>query len=376
MSPKNLFESQAIIKVIGIGGAGCNAVNRMIEAGVEGVDFVALNTDQQALDRSLAPTTLSIGPNLTRGLGTGGDPNRGEASAHESERQILDLLEGSDMVFVTAGMGGGTGTGAAPYVAELARRLDILTVGVVSRPFEFEGPRRRKLAAIGTDKLREQVDTLIVIPNDRLINVVERKTSLQDAFRVADDVLRQGVQGISDIILKPGLINVDFADVRAVMKDAGAAVMGLGHGEGEGRARMAAEMAANSPLLESTIQGAKRILVNITAGPDFSLVEAHEAMNYIVQLSDAEDAAIYMGQVLDPTLEKDVFVTLLAAGMDPTQARKPEADVFHAATPSVRTGTVQPDIPQTSVRTAPKPIDFEDIDFDIPTFLRRQRAGQ
>ncbi len=373
MSPKNLFESQAIIKVIGVGGAGCNAVNRMIESGAQGVEFIAMNTDRQALETSLAPTVVPLGVNLTRGLGTGGDPNRGEASARESEREIVELLEGADMVFITGGMGGGTGTGAAPVVAELAQRLDILTVGVVTRPFSFEGPKRRKLAENGTSRMKEHVDTLILIQNDRLLKVVDRSTSLQSAFQSADEVLRQGVQGISDIILKPGMINVDFADVRSVMKNAGVALMGLGHGQGGHRARFAAESAANSPMLETSIVGAKKILVNVTAGPDFSLGEAQEAMEYIAQLCDAEEADIFMGHVLDPHAGDEVFITLLAAGMDPNSVRPVEREVFQTA--AVPNRAPQPE-PQPELRSAMKPLDLDDIDFDIPTFLRRQRSNQ
>lgn len=373
MSPKNLFESQAIIKVIGVGGAGGNAVNRMIESGVQGVDFIAMNTDRQALEVSLAPTKVALGESLTRGLGTGGDPNRGEASARESEREIVELLEGADMVFITGGMGGGTGTGAAPVVAEVAQRLDILTVGVVTRPFGFEGPKRRKLAENGMSKLKENVDTLIVIPNDQLLKVVDRSTSLQSAFKTADDVLRQGVQGISEIILKPGLINVDFADVRSVMKNAGVALMGLGHGSGHQRARFAAESAANSPMLETGIIGAKRILVNVTAGPDFTIGEAQEAMEYVAQLCDAEDADIFLGHVLDPHAGEEVFITMLAAGMDPATVRPVEREVLQSNPSPTR--TVQPE-PQVETRATPRPLDFDDIDLDIPTFLRRQRSNQ
>lgn len=370
MSPKNLFETQAVIKVLGVGGAGGNAINRMILAGVQGVEFVTLNTDRQALEASLAPNTVGLGAIQTRGLGTGGDPVRGEAAARESERDIIDLLEGADMVFVTAGMGGGTGTGAAPVVAELAKRMDVLTVGVVTRPFGFEGPKRRRLAEDGVDRMRERVDTLIVLPNDRLLNFVDRRTSLQDAFTQADDVLRQGVQGISDIILRPGLINVDFADVRTVMKDAGVALMGMGHGVGEHRAKIAAEAAANSPMLETSIQGAKKLLVNITAGPDFSLGEAHEAMEYLLQFTDAEDAEIFMGQVLDDSLHDDVYVTLLAAGMTGV-SRPVETDVF-GAQPNRRDKEEAAPAP---TRAAASPIGLDELELDIPAFLRRQRTG-
>ncbi|MBX3119987.1 MAG: cell division protein FtsZ [Fimbriimonadaceae bacterium] len=376
MRPENLFESQATIKVLGIGGAGCNAVNRMISEGVLGVQFVALNTDGQALQLSRASKKLQIGETLTRGLGAGGDPVVGEKAAHESEKLIEAELEGADMIFITAGMGGGTGTGAAPVVAEIARRKGILTVGVVTKPFLFEGPRRRKLAEDGAARLKDSVDTLITVPNDRLLSVVEKKTTMQQAFAEADDVLRQGVQGISDIILLPGVINVDFADVRSVMRGAGVALMGLGKGVGDQRARMAAQHAANSPLLETSIQGAKRLLVNITAGPDFSIGEAHEAMEYILQFADSEDADIIMGHVLRDNSEGEVSVTLLAAGMTgtvPLQHRDQEVFVTDS------TGTVN--VPRRDVSSTqpnastPPPIGLDEIDLDIPTFLRRQRSG-
>ncbi len=371
MRPENLFESQATIKVFGIGGAGCNAVNRMIAEGVLGVQFVALNTDGQALQLSRASKKLQIGEALTRGLGAGGDPVVGEKAAHESEKAIEAELEGADMIFITAGMGGGTGTGAAPVVAEIARRKGILTVGVVTKPFLFEGPRRRKLAEDGAARLKESVDTLITVPNDRLLTVVEKRTTMQQAFAEADDVLRQGVQGISDIILLPGVINVDFADVRSVMKDAGVALMGLGRGVGDQRARMAAQHAANSPLLETSIQGAKRLLVNITAGPDFSIGEAHEAMEYILQFADSEDADIIMGHVLRDNSEGEVSVTLLAAGMTGTVPLvQRDREVFVAD----ETGTVSVPRRETAAATPP-PIGLDEIDLDIPTFLRRQRTG-
>ncbi len=375
MSPKNLFESQAIIKVIGVGGAGCNAVNRMVEAGVQGVEFIAMNTDIQALDNSRADVKLHLGEKLTRGLGTGGDPSRGEAAARESEKQIIEVIEGADMVFVTGGMGGGTGTGAAPVVAELAMRFDILTVGVVTKPFSFEGPKRRRLSESGTDRMREHTDTLIVIPNERLLSVVEKRTALHEAFNIADDVLRQGVQGISDIILQTGMINVDFADVRSVMKNAGVALMGVGRGIGDKRARDAAEAAANSPLLETTLMGAKKLLVNISAGPDFSLGEIHDAMEYLTQFTDAEEASVYMGHVLDETMGEEVQITLLATGMTGEPRRDVDQEVF--TQPSER----KPDMPtprptKEAAAKAVKPLDFDDIDFDIPTFLRKQRANQ
>ena len=367
MRPENLFENQATIKVFGVGGAGSNAVNRMIHEGVIGVQFIALNTDAQALNQSKAPTRLQIGEQLTRGLGAGGDPSVGEAAAKESEKAIQAELEGCDMVFITAGMGGGTGTGAAPVVAKMAREMNILTVGVVTKPFLFEGPKRKRSAEEGATRLQEHVDTLITVPNDRLIGFVEKKTTMQQAFAQADDVLRQGVQGISDIILLPGIINVDFADVRSVMSNAGVALMGLGKGVGEHRAKMAAQAAATSPLLETNIQGAKRLLVNVTAGQDFSIGEAHEAMEYILQFTDPDDAEIIMGHVMKGGQDGEITITLLAAGMAANASFfKPDKDVFFNTTAPA---------PTRQLSQGPAPIQLDEIDLDIPTFLRRQRSG-
>jgi cell division protein FtsZ len=371
--PEHLFENQATIKVLGIGGAGSNAVNRMISEGVVGVHFVALNTDSQALHQNQAPKKIQLGETLTRGLGAGGNPEVGEGAAKESENLIEAELKGADMVFITAGMGGGTGTGAAPVVADMARRMGILTVGVVTKPFLFEGPRRRRLADEGAERLKEHVDTLITVPNDRLLGVVEKKATMQQAFAAADDVLRQGVQGISDIILLPGIINVDFADVRSVMSNAGVALMGLGCGVGDQRAKMAAQHAANSPLLETNINGAKRLLVNVTAGSDFSIGEAHEAMEYILQFTDADEADIIMGHVMRDNGDGQVQITLLAAGMNSesngTVRIRQDRDVF-----------AQP-ITQAEIQHEPAmaqaigaPIQLDEIDLDIPTFLRRQRG--
>jgi cell division protein FtsZ len=377
MRPDNLFENQATIKVLGIGGAGSNAVNRMIAEGLVGVQFVALNTDVQALGLSRASRKIQIGEQLTRGLGAGGDPRVGEDAARESEKLIQEELDGCDMVFITAGMGGGTGTGAAPVVADMARKMGILTVGVVTKPFLFEGPRRRRLADEGAMRLKEHVDTLITVPNDRLIGVVEKKTTMQQAFAAADDVLRQGVQGISDIILLPGIINVDFADVRSVMSDAGVALMGLGTAVGEQRARVAAQAAANSPLLETNIQGAKRLLVNVTAGSDFSIGEAHEAMEYILQFADVDEANIIMGHVMRDNDDGEVQVTLLAAGMDPSAPRPSEdADVFYSRiAPSTAPAPPPAPAPAATPVSASNPIQLDEIDLDIPTFLRRQKLG-
>lgn len=375
MKPANLFESHAVIKVIGVGGAGCNAVNRMIQENVMGVQFVAMNTDAQALTPSLAPRKIKLGISSTRGLGAGGDPSMGAHAAKESEKAINAELEDADMVFITAGMGGGTGTGAAPRVAEIAKRMGILTVAVVTKPFLFEGPKRRRSAEEGVAQLAEHVDTLIVVPNDRLLQFVERRTTMQDAFSKADDVLRQGVQGISDIILMPGIINVDFADVRSVMTNAGVALMGMGRGVGEQRARVAAQAAANSPLLETSISGAKRLLINITSGPDFSLGEAHEAMEYLLQFADADDAEIFMGHVQKDTAEGEVFITLLAAGMDPNAKREPDTEVFRQ--PEIRLNPIDADPePSFAAPRLPSPIQIDDAaELDIPSFLRRQKLG-
>ncbi|MBX3119080.1 MAG: cell division protein FtsZ [Fimbriimonadaceae bacterium] len=329
----------AVIKVIGVGGGGSNAVNRMIEAGIQGVEFVAMNTDVQVLDLSGAPKKVQLGKDLTRGLGAGGNPEIGKMAAEESKNDIRKMLEGADMVFITAGMGGGTGTGAAAVVADLAREMGALTVAVVTRPFSFEGPRRARLAENGVTSLIGRVDTIITIPNDRLISVVERKTTLREAFRVADDVLRQGVQGISDIITIPGQINVDFADVRAVMNDAGPALMGIGYGVGDQRALQAAQSATASPLLEQTIHGAKGLLVNITSGEDLTLAEATEAMDFIHGLCDGDEANIFFGTVVDPEMDGSVRITVIATGFNPyTIEGRKVAD----ATYSIGSSEVQP----------------------------------
>ncbi|MEO7454351.1 MAG: cell division protein FtsZ, partial [Fimbriimonadales bacterium] len=304
----------AVIKVIGVGGGGSNAVNRMIEAGIHGVDFIAMNTDIQVLEPSKAASTLQLGTNATKGLGAGGNPEVGRMAAEESRNQIRELINGSDMVFITAGMGGGTGTGAAPVIAELAKEVGALTIGVVTKPFSFEGPRRGLLADQGIRELSRIVDTIITIPNERLLPVVDRRTTLQEAFRVADDVLRQGVQAISDIITIPGVINVDFADVRSIMSNSGPALMGIGYGAGEHRAQQAAQSAVSNPLLETSIDGASRLLVTITAGDDLTIAEANEAMSFIQGLSSNENANIIFGTVVDERMEGDVRITVLASG--------------------------------------------------------------
>ena len=308
-------ELKAKIKVIGVGGAGSNAVNRMIATGLNGVEFWACNTDAQALELAAAKNRLQIGAKLTRGLGAGGNPQVGTKAAEESREEIAAAIQGSDMVFIAAGMGGGTGTGAAPIVAEVAKELGALTVGVVSRPFFFEGRRRANQAEAGINEIRAKVDTLIVIPNQRLIEIVDHRASMQEAFVEADKVLMQGVQGISDIITVPGLINVDFADVKAIMQTAGSALMGVGRASGEGRAVEAARSAINSPLLETTITGASGVIFTVTGGPDLTLHEVQEAANVVYQ-SVNEDANIIFGAVLDDRLHGEVLITVIATGFD------------------------------------------------------------
>lgn len=347
-------EQFANIKVVGVGGGGSNAVNRMIAAGLQGVEFLAVNTDAQALMLSNAPAKIQIGEKLTRGLGAGANPDIGKRAAEESRDVIAKHLEGADMVFITAGMGGGTGTGAAPVVAEIAKEVGALTVGVVTKPFSFEGKRRMVQAQMGVDELRGKVDTLIVIPNDRLLQVVEKRTSIMEAFRIADDVLRQGVQGISDLITVPGLINLDFADVRAIMTQAGSALMGIGIASGEDRAVTAAKQAISSPLLEASIEGARGVLLNITGSSNLGIFEVNEAAEIITQAADPE-ANIIFGAVIDDTLDDQIRVTVIATGFDlakPQAAEKPK-----------KTGVDQVDI---------KPYAGSD-DLDIPAFLRRNR---
>ncbi len=307
--------SPANIKVIGIGGGGGNAVNRMIKSGLSGVDFWTMNTDVQVLEMSTAPNKIRLGTKLTNGLGAGGDPSKGEKSAEETRDDIMKALDGADMVFITAGMGGGTGTGAAPVVAKIAKELGALTIGVVTKPFDFEGKRRLNQAMQGLEKLKETVDALIVIPNQKLIEVVERRTTLKEAFQVVDEVLLRGVQGISDIITVPGLINVDFADVKAVMQASGSALMGIGRGAGEGRALEAAELAINSPLLETSINGACGIIMNVTGGPDMTLHEVSEAAKVIHDAVD-EDAVVTFGAVIDERIQGEIQITVIATGFE------------------------------------------------------------
>src|SRR5437867_5793164 len=315
----------AVMKVVGVGGGGTNAVSRMVDAGLKGVEFVGVNTDSQALQMSDADIKLQIGAQLTRGLGAGADPEIGHGAANESRDEIKEALKGADMVFVTAGEGGGTGTGAAPVIAEIAKQeIGALTVGVVTRPFEFEGSRRMQQALDGIDRLRAKCDTLIIVPNEKLLQVVERRTSVQEAFQMADDILRQGVQGITDLITTPGQINLDFADVRAVMSEAGSAMMGVGAASGENRASEAAKGAVSSPLMEESIDGATGMLLNFTGSEDLNLFEVHEAADIVVATAD-KGANIIFGTVIDPTIGDEVRVTVIATGFEgfETLARRP-----------------------------------------------------
>jgi len=316
----------ARIKVVGIGGGGGNAVNTMIAAGLPGVDFIAANTDAQALKVNLSPIKMQLGEKLTRGLGAGGNPEVGKRAAQEDVERLREYLDEADMIFITAGMGGGTGSGAAPVIAEIAKDLGSLTVGVITKPFSFEGVRRKLVAEQYSEALKDKVDTLITIPNDRLREVVDKKTSILDAFRVVDDVLRQGVQGISDLITVPGLINLDFADVKTIMRDAGSSMMGIGTGTGENRAVEAAKAAVMSPLLEVNIQGARGILFNVTGGSDLGLFEVNEAAEVIKEAADPE-ANIIFGTVIDDRMRDEVKVTVIATGFDGTKKTKPARQV-------------------------------------------------
>jgi cell division protein FtsZ len=322
-------ENFALIKVIGVGGGGSNAVNRMIRAEMMGVEFIACNTDAQALLQSDAPHKIRIGDKITRGLGAGGDSNIGQRAAEEDSEKIAEALKDSDMVFITAGMGGGTGSGAAPVIAEIAKDLGSLTVGVITKPFSFEGVRRKLVAEQYSELLKDKCDTLITIPNDRLREVVDKKTSILDAFRVVDDVLRQGVQGISDLITVPGLINLDFADVKTIMRDAGSSMMGIGIGTGESRAVDAARAAVMSPLLEVNIQGARGILFNVTGGSDLGLFEVNEAAEVIKEAADPE-ANIIFGTVIDDRMRDEVKVTVIATGFDSSRKAKAPGRAVHA----------------------------------------------
>lgn len=323
----------ASIKVIGVGGAGTNAVNCMVEANLQGVDFIAINTDKQALALSKAPTKVQIGEKLTKGLGAGANPNVGQSAAEENREEIAKLVKGSDLVFITCGMGGGTGTGAAPVIAEIAREMGILTIGVVSKPFMFEGKPRMRNAEAGIERLKAHVDTLVVVPNDRLLSVVTKTTSMREAFRIADDTLRQGIQGISDLIAVPALINLDFADVRTIMEARGLAHMGIGIGKGENRMVDAAKQAISSPMLETSINGARAVLINITGGPDTSIIDINEAATIITEEADPE-ANIIFGAGIDENLTDEVHITVIATGFEPPVKEEPKATEKEAAAPA------------------------------------------
>lgn len=371
------IETFATIKVVGVGGSGCNAIRRMIAAKVRGVEFIAINTDAQALLHNEASVKVQIGKELTRGLGAGGDLEVGAKGAEEDKNEIYEVLKGADMIFVTYGAGGGTGTGAGPVVAQIAKELGALTVGVVTKPFTFEGLRRKKIGDLGIEELKDKVDTLITIPNDRLLQVIDKKTSLNDAFAIVDDVLRQGVQGISDLITMHGIVNVDFADVRSIMKDAGSALMGIGRASGDNRAIEAARAAIDNPLLDVSIEGAKGILFNITGGPDMSMYEIDEAAKAITEAAHP-DANTIFGALVDEAMSGEIKITVIATGFDAADLREPRRPQIPMATNSGRENKmplrplVEPE-PQFNVPL--DPIDEDDSDhneLDVPAFIRRK----
>ena len=362
------MDGTATIKVIGVGGAGNNAVNRMIEAGIKNVEFIVLNTDKQDLNKSKATTKLQIGEKLTRGLGAGANPDIGAQAAEENKAEIAEIIKGADMVFVTAGMGGGTGTGAAPVVAQAAKELGILTIGVVTKPFTFEGKKRLAQAERGIASLKGKVDTLVVIPNDKLLQVIDRKTSMIEAFRMADDFLRQGVQGISDLIAVPGLINLDFADVKTIMLNQGMAHMGIGIASGENRAEDAAKQAIQSPLLETSIEGARGVIINITGGSDVGLLEANTAAELVQRSADPE-ANIIFGTVTDDSMGDEIKITVIATGFEKDSDRAGNtgyegivADAWRKRSSNVQTATTSS-------------VDNSSDNLDIPTFLRKNKMG-
>ncbi|WP_100399416.1 cell division protein FtsZ [Bacillus sp. FJAT-44742] len=382
------MDQLAQIKVIGVGGGGSNAVNRMIENGLQGVEFIAVNTDAQALQLSKAETKLQLGGKLTRGLGAGANPEIGKKAAEESKEQLEEALTGADMVFITAGMGGGTGTGAAPVIAEVAKEIGALTVGVVTRPFTFEGRKRSGQAAGGIGALKEKVDTLIVIPNDRLLEIVDKNTPMLEAFREADNVLRQGVQGISDLIAVPGLINLDFADVKTIMNERGSALMGIGIATGENRAAEAAKKAISSPLLETSVDGAQGVLMNITGGTNLSLFEVHEAAEIVSDASDPEVNMIF-GSVINENLKDEIVVTVIATGFEEADESQPSKSPSRGtglnnrpqqsasysppnnSRPAPQQQRPQEETPEPQQRQQPQQEESDTL--DIPTFLRNRR---
>lgn len=366
-------EPLAKIKVIGVGGGGSNAVNRMIENGVRGVEFITVNTDAQALNLTKSEQKLQIGDKLTRGLGAGANPEVGKKAAEESREFITNTLKGSDMVFVTAGMGGGTGTGAAPVIAELAKECGALTVGVVTRPFTFEGRKRFAQAELGIEALKEKVDTLIVIPNDRLLEIVDKKTPMLEAFREADNVLRQAVQGISDLIAVPGLINLDFADVKTIMTERGSALMGIGIATGENRAMEAARKAIMSPLLETSIEGARGVIMNITGGSNLSLYEVNEAAEIVISASDPEVNMIF-GAIIDDNLKDEIKVTVIATGFEHRSATRRTS----SGVPQQQHVEPQPKTPERPAAGNVRPFSSQNASndqLDIPAFLRNRPRG-
>lgn len=388
------IDQMAIIKVVGVGGGGNNAVNRMIEHGVQGVEFIVVNTDAQALNLSKAETRIQIGGKLTRGLGAGANPDVGKKAAEESREQLEEALRGADMVFVTAGMGGGTGTGAAPVIAQVARDLGALTVGVVTKPFTFEGNKRQKQAIGGVNSMKEAVDTLIVIPNDKLLQIVDKNTPMLEAFREVDNVLRQGVSGISDLIAVPGLINLDFADVKTIMSEKGSALMGIGMASGENRAAEAAKKAISSPLLETSIEGAKGVIMNITGGSNLSLFEAGEAADIIKAAADS-DVNIIFGSVINENLKDEIIVTVIATGFSddaatrqaprpgmgmgrqvpqqPPVQQQPQFDYYQQPQQQ------QPPVQQEPLRQAPpqqQQQQYNTDDLDVPAFIRNRRNNR
>jgi cell division protein FtsZ len=379
MSDDITFSSAARIKVIGVGGGGSNAVNRMIASDIEGIEFWTMNTDAQALSHSDATRRIQLGQKLTRGLGAGGNPAIGQKAAEESREEIAHALEGADLVFITAGMGGGTGTGAARIVAEVAKEMGALTVGVVTRPFTFEGRRRTNQAEEGISGLQSQVDTLIIIPNDKLLQAINEQTPVQEAFRIADDVLRSGVQGISDIITIPGLINVDFADVRTVMADAGSALMGIGEGSGKSRAREAAIQAITSPLLESSIEGARGVVLNITGGADMTLIEVNTAAETIYEVVDP-NANIIFGAVIDPQMQGEMRITVIATGFtgeisEPVNRTRTAGTNPSRSAPMPSEQQIRKQQSGTSVGndSFPKPQPPQNPGADLPAFLQNRR---
>ena len=362
----SMVDGTATIKVIGVGGAGNNAIDRMVEAGIKGVDFIVVNTDKQQLVKSKASTKIQIGEKITRGLGAGANPDIGAQAAEESKTEIQEALRGADMVFVTAGMGGGTGTGAAPIVAACAKEMGILTIGVVTKPFTFEGKKRLSQAERGVESLKGKVDTLVVIPNDKLLQIIDRKTSIVEAFKMADDVLRQGVQGISDLIAVPGLVNLDFADVKTIMLNTGIAHMGIGRASGENRAEDAAKQAVQNPLLESSIEGARGVIINITGGANLGLHEVNTAAE-LVQRSVDPEANIIFGAVIDETLDEDIVITVIATGFDKGNEMSGLNNVG---------SIVDRAWGGEKLSTIPAPVDNPNSsnDLEIPAFLRRNKG--